>query len=206
MPSADPKIILLEAALLRAPFEGFSASMLAGAAADAAIADPALIFPQGVAGLIAFWSQQTDAEMERRLTEANLPALKIRARIRTAVLTRLDILKPHKDALQKAASFLALPSQALLAATLMGQTCDAIWRAAGDTSTDFNWYSKRAVLAAVLGTTLVTWFGDRTEDERATAAFLDARIENVMQFEKGKAGLREKAERLSDFVKKGCAR
>ena len=113
--------------------------------------------------------------------------MKIRERITTAVKTRLASLRPHKEAARRAAAFLTLPLHAALGAKLLYRTVDAMWRAAGDTSTDFNFYTKRAILAGVYSSTLMRWFNDASEDEAATDEFLAARIENVMQFEKFKA-------------------
>lgn len=142
------------------------------------------------AGLVEDWSSAVDAEMMARLAALDLKSLPVRKRIRTAVLTRLAVLQPHKQAARRAALFLALPTHVVLALQLLSRTADAMWRAAGDTSTDFNWYTKRAILSAVYAATEIAWFGDDTPDVCKTAAFLDARIDNVMQYEKLKAGLR----------------
>jgi ubiquinone biosynthesis protein COQ9 len=125
--------------------------------------------------------------MRARLAQVDMAALKIRMRIALAVKTRIAILRPHKEAARRAAAFLSLPPHAPLAAKLLYRTVDAIWRAAGDTATDFNFYSKRGILAGVYTATLLRWFNDASEDEGPTDAFLAARIENVMQFEKFKA-------------------
>jgi ubiquinone biosynthesis protein COQ9 len=68
---------------------------------------------------------------------------------------------------------------------------DAIWRAAGDRSVDFNFYTKRGLLAAVYGATVLFWLDDRSEGCAATWAFLDRRIENVMQVPKIQARIAE---------------
>lgn len=140
------------------------------------------------AALCEQWSAAVDTEMRERLVD--LAALPVRSRIRTAVLTRLDILKPHKRAARRAAVHLALPQNGLLAMRLLGATSDAMWRAAGDTATDLNWYSKRAILAGVYATTEIAWFGDDTSDASATAKFLDARLAEVVHYQKLKARIR----------------
>ena len=56
-----------------------------------------------------------------------------------------------------------------------------------------NWYTKRATLSAVYSSTLIYWLGDDSADQADTWAFLDRRIENVMAFEKAKAGFRDSA-------------
>ena len=192
------KQAVLKAALKDAPFDGFTDTVLAKAckSAGADKAGLARLFPEGPLSLIEYFSSSIDQAMEEKLAALDLPKLKVRNRIKAAVLTRLALLAPHKEAARRAAALMTLPMHAGLAARMMYRTVDAMWRAAGDTSTDFNFYSKRGILAGVYGSTLVRWFNDTGEDEKATQAFLDARIENVMQFEKFKAKARET---LSNF-------
>lgn len=140
--------------------------------------------------LVERWSRAVDAEMVAALAALDLKAMPVRQRIRTAVLTRLAILQPHKQIARRAALFLASPLQMPLGLRLVAATADAMWQAAHDTSTDFNWYTKRTILAAVYTATEIAWFGDDTPDESATARFLDARIENVIQYEKLKGRVR----------------
>jgi ubiquinone biosynthesis protein COQ9 len=183
------KAAVLEAALPHAAFDGFTDTVLEAAGKEAGLdaAERARLFPEGPLALVEFYSAAVDREMEERLAAMDLPAMKIRLRITEAVKTRLAILKRHKEAARRAAALLSLPMHAGLAAKLMYRTVDAMWRAAGDTATDFNFYSKRGILAGVYGSTLVRWFADASADEAATNQFLAARIENVMQFEKFKA-------------------
>jgi len=180
---------VLAAALPHAAFDGFTDSVLQKAGAEAGVTKPELarLFENGALGLIEFYSVHTDALMEQRLAEMDLPAMKIRTRIAMAVKSRLMILKPHKEAARRAAALLSLPMHAALGAKLLYRTVDAMWRATGDTSTDFNFYTKRGILAGVYGSTALCWFNDTSEDEKPTDDFLTARIENVMQFEKFKA-------------------
>jgi ubiquinone biosynthesis protein COQ9 len=189
---------VLAAALPHAAFDGFSDSLLKKAGAEAGLAETELsrLFEHGALSLVEFYSTHTDALMEKRLGEMDLKAMKIRERIATAVRTRLAILKPHKEAARRAAAFLSLPMHAALGARLMYHTVDCMWRAAGDTATDFNFYTKRGILAGVYGSTAVRWFNDTSEDGKSTEEFLAARIENVMQFEKFKAKTKEA---LSNF-------
>jgi ubiquinone biosynthesis protein COQ9 len=129
--------------------------------------------------------------------------MKIRERIKTAVNARIVALRPYKEAARRAAAFLSLPPNTALAAQLLWRTADRMWRAAGDTSTDFNFYTKRGILMGVYSSTLLRWFTDSSEDEKDTFEFLDARIENVMQFEKFKAEVNEQLSKLpslSDLV------
>mgnify|MGYP001553733482 FL=1 len=187
------KAAVLEAALPHAAFDGFTAAGLEAAGKEAGLvaAELARLFPQGPLSLVEFYSTSVDREMEEKLAAMELPAMKIRHRIAEAVKTRLAILKRHKEAARRAAALLSLPMHAGLAAKLLYRTVDAMWRAAGDTATDFNFYTKRGILAGVYGSTLVRWFSDTSADEALTNEFLAARIENVMQFEKFKAKAKE---------------
>lgn len=190
--------VVLAAALPHAAFDGFTDSMLQKAGAEAGVAKIELerLFENGAISLIEFYSAQADAQMEARLAAMDLKAMKIRERIAAAVKARLAALKPHKEAARRAAALLSLPMHAALGAKLMYRTVDAMWRAAGDTATDFNFYTKRGILAGVYGSTAMRWFNDTSEDEKPTEDFLAARIENVMQFEKFKAKAKEA---LSNF-------
>ena len=189
---------VLAKTLPHAAFDGFTDSVLQKAGEEAGVskADLARLFEGGPISLIEFYSTHTDAEMEKRLAAMELKGMKIRERIATAVKTRLAILKPHKEAARRAAALLSLPMHAALGAKLVYRTVDAMWRAAGDTSTDFNFYTKRGILAGVYGATAMRWFNDSSDVEKPTEEFLAARIENVMQFEKFKSKAKEA---LSNF-------
>jgi ubiquinone biosynthesis protein COQ9 len=198
MSDQDMREAVLAKALPHAAFDGFTDRVLEKAGEDAGVskAELARLFEGGPISLIEFYSTSTDAEMEKRLAAMDLQGMKIRERIATAVKTRLAILKPHKEAARRAAALLSLPTHAVLGAKLVYRTVDSMWRAAGDTSTDFNFYTKRGILAGVYGSTAMHWFNDTSQDEKPTAEFLAARIENVMQFEKFKGKAKEA---LSNF-------
>ncbi|MCX7281767.1 MAG: COQ9 family protein, partial [Alphaproteobacteria bacterium] len=182
---------VLAAALPHAAFDGFTDSVLQKAAMEADVKDAARLFENGPISLVEFYSTWADAQMEAKLAATDLKAMKIRERIAAAVKARLSVLAPHKEAARRAAALLSLPMHAALGAKLVYRTVDGMWRAAGDTSTDFNFYTKRGILAGVYGSTAMRWFNDTDKDEKATDEFLAARIENVMQFEKFKSKAKE---------------
>jgi ubiquinone biosynthesis protein COQ9 len=192
------KRAIVEAVLAHAAFDGFTDRLLARAAGEVGAdkTKTALLFPQGVTSLLEAYSALADADMEAELATRDLKAMKIRERIAAAVRARLALLRPHKEAARRAAAYLSLPPNLPLATKLLYNTVDAMWRAAGDTSTDFNFYTKRGILAGVYSSTLVRWFNDQSEGEADTEAFLAARIENVMQFERLKAQVRDGVARI----------
>ncbi|MGE3303199.1 MAG: COQ9 family protein [Hyphomonadaceae bacterium] len=178
---------LLDAMLEAAGQQGWNAAALAqaGEAAGLTAGEVELAAPRGAGGLIEAWAARSDAAMAAILGAADLAALKVRERVRLAVRARIETDAAHRDAARRAAAHLALaPAQA---ARMAWRTADAIWRALGDPSTDGNFYSKRAILSGVFAAVFACWLTDETPGFRRTWDFLDARIENVMQFEKLKA-------------------
>ena len=177
---------LIDAAQDHVPFDGWGREALALAAEDVGVdlATAQRHFPGGARDMISWHSQLADRRMLAALEAAGLGEMKIRDRIKTAVMTRLDQNEAHKEAIRKALSFLSMPGNAVLASKLLYRTVDDMWFAAGDTSTDWNFYSKRGLLSGVYSSTLLYWLADHSEDHKDTKAFLDRRIENVMQVPK----------------------
>lgn len=168
-------------------FDGWSDATLQAALHDTGHA-PVLgvaLFPRGGVDLAAAYHRAGDAALREAMKVQDLDALRYRERVASAVLARLQLA--DKEAVRKSTALFALPRYAPEGATLIWGTADAIWQALGDTSRDLNWYSKRAILSAVYSASVLYWLGDVSEDDADTAAFIDRRIENVMQFEKLKA-------------------
>jgi ubiquinone biosynthesis protein COQ9 len=180
---------LLDAALGLAPTLGWGAALVAGAARDAGFSagEALLVLPGGARDLAALLSRRHDAAGLAALAGIDPKGLKIRERISRGVLARLDAAAADGEALRRWAGFLALPFNLPLAARLVWESADAIWRWAGDVSVDENHYSKRAILAAILVSTLAIRLSAGRE---AAGAYLAARIDNVMAFETWKASLK----------------
>lgn len=172
-----------------AVFDGWTRSAVDAAADQLEIdrAQARLAMPSGQADMVDTYIQGVDRLLEEQLTPEKLKALKIRERIRTLVWTRLEIMGPAREAVRRATAILAMPPNLPLGARIGWRSADLMWRLAGDTSTDFNHYTKRLTLGAVYASTLLAWLDDDSEGRAETAAFLDRRIDNVMQFEKWKA-------------------
>ena len=146
-----------------------------------------LAFRGGAIEMIDAWFAHVDAAMALACPSDALAALKIRERITRLVEARLAILAPHREALRRAHAILANPLQAKTAAQLGWRAADHMWRAAGDQSTDYNHYTKRAILGSVYAATLLIFVNDESEDWADTRAFLARRIDGVMRFETAKA-------------------
>lgn len=189
---------VLESALPDIGREGFTEAVLERAARKLGLKASELhsAFPNGAASLVEAFSQRADQRMSARMR--NVKQKGTRARVTAAVKARIEALGEHKEATRRAMAFLALPPHAPLAAKLLYRSVDAMWRAAGDRSTDFSFYTKRATLAGVYGATLLYWLGDRSEDNEKTWAFLDNRMTDVMNIGKFKKNALEAMEKLPD--------
>jgi ubiquinone biosynthesis protein COQ9 len=172
-----------------AAFDGWGEGALAMAADELGVpADRArLAFPKGAPDMIDAWFDWVDKAMLEAFPPETIAAMKIRDRIRNLLLFRLQALAPYREALRRALAILALPRNAPHGASLAWRSADRIWRVAGDAATDFNHYSKRAILIGVYGSTSMVFLDDESEDLAETRAFLDRRIDEVMRFEKAKA-------------------
>ena len=146
-----------------------------------------LAMPKGQAGLINLYIQAVDRALAAHFTPKRLEGMKIREKIRALVWKRLEIMGPAREAVRRGLAILAMPQNVPLALRVSWRTADLMWRIAGDTSTDFNHYTKRMTLGAVYASTLLAWLDDQSEGWSETAGFLDRRIDDVMKFEKLKA-------------------
>lgn len=188
-----------------AAFDGWSEAAVESSAFEVDV-DPDLAnlaLKGGAMELIDAWIGSVDAEMVRRLPPDTLNAMKIRNRITSLIATRLDIMAPDREGLRRAQAIMAMPQNLARASRIGWRSADRMWRLAGDTATDFNHYTKRATLSAVYLSTLLTFVNDDSDDYADTRAFLDRRIDNVMQFEKAKSQFKGRSEHrpsLSRFI------
>jgi ubiquinone biosynthesis protein COQ9 len=174
-----------------AVFDGWSETAVS-AAATANGVDPdvaRLAFPGGAMGMIGAWIERIDADMAAALPAEVLATLPIRERIRRLVQFRLDAVAGGREALRRALAIMAMPQNASAALKLGWASADAMWRLAGDVATDYNHYTKRAILGSIYAATLAVFAQDESQDHADTKAFLARRIEGVMKFEKAKARL-----------------
>ena len=183
MPIEEKRRRLLAASLTHVPFDGWTgAAMLAGAR-DIALspAEAANAFPGGPIEMIELMSMEADQRMLEAMEREDLASLKVRDRVALGVRRRLELYAEDREAIRRALAVLALPQNGPLALRLLYRTVDAIWYAAGDTATDFNFYTKRALLAGVYGATLLAWLDDRSPGLEETWRFLYRRIADAMR-------------------------
>jgi ubiquinone biosynthesis protein COQ9 len=194
--AADQSLAALRLALApaiarAAVFDGWSDAALVNAAEGQGL-DPALArlaFAGGAMDMIAGFVESIDASMAAHFADGSLDQLKVREKIRALVWFRLERLNGLEEAIARALAIQAMPQNAPRALKLGWCSADAMWRLAGDVATDYNHYSKRAILAGIYAAALGVYVNDDSAGKADAAAFLDRRIDGVMKFEKAKAQL-----------------
>ena len=207
---ADPTLDEVRAALApiiarNARFDGWSDAAVHAAADEIGVdRDVAkLAFKDNAIDMIDAWIDSIDMELAHRLPAEKLAAMKIRDRITALLATRLEIMAPDRESLRRAMAIMAMPQNLVRSAKIGWRSADRMWRLAGDTASDFNHYTKRMTLSAVYASTLSVFVNDDSDNFADARAFLDRRIDNVMQFEKVKFQAKQRQEyvpSLSRFI------
>jgi len=189
---------LIEATLPDVAFDGWSRATLRVAARRIGlpVAEALALFPDGPADFAACFSRWADGRMLDRLERMPLDQLRVPERVALAINTRLEIVEPWREAVSRALTILALPQNAPLAMRLLYETVDGIWYAAGDSATDFSFYTKRATLGAIYAATLLCWLEDRSAGSADTRAFLDRRLAGVTRLREARQRLQTALDRL----------
>ncbi|MEZ5938614.1 MAG: COQ9 family protein [Hyphomonadaceae bacterium] len=192
-PSDRYRARLLDALLPLVPELGWTETAMrrAAEAAGLSLGEVQLAAPGGVGDMLDELGARAAREAGRRMSRPDVAGMKIREKVTAGVLAYLAALAPYKAALKRASGS---PFNLLAGPKAMWSAADRIWAGLGDTSNDFNWYTKRMTLSAVLGSTLLCWLG--TDDDAEVETFLTHRIENVMQFEKTKKQVQDAFEKM----------
>jgi len=188
----------IETMLPSVPFDGWTSRALrhALAAIGADPADAPMLFPGGAADMIEAFCDLADRRMADAAAATDMTGMRVPARVRAVIALRLTWNRPHKEAVRRALSVMALPGNLRASAACTARTVDAIWHAAGDASADFSWYTKRAILSGIYTATLLYWLRDQSEDDAATLAFLDRRLAGVAAFGRARKRVQDAAGRL----------
>jgi len=200
--------LLLAATLPHVAFDGWSMAAMRAGAHDAGMpeADVRRLFSGGPDELVRFFVAEADRTMEEELARRNLGNMRIRDRIATAVRVRLEQHDANREAIRRALALQALPQNGPGGLRALYRTVDAMWHAAGDTATDFNFYTKRMLLSGVYMATLLYWLDDKSEESSDTWAFLDRRIDNVMQIQKTRGRLERWLPDPDDLMRRALRR
>jgi ubiquinone biosynthesis protein COQ9 len=183
---------IVAAVMVDAGEHGWTDEVLERAAGAAGIDGPlaARAFPRGARSLVEEFHRWCDRRMAEGLAAHDLPELRIGQRVALAVRLRIEAMAaPGGDrrAAARAVAFQALPENMASGARSLARTTDTIWRAVGDRSVDFSWYTKRASLGAIYAASVLVWLKDDSEASAETWSFLGRRLRDIATFGKTKA-------------------
>lgn len=200
----DFRPTILHHILELAPFDGWSDYTFREAAQRAGVseAEAKQAFGGSVREAVRYYFAQVDEQVKTQHPQASLASLRVPQRIETLVMARFAIMLPHREAVKRASSASLLPWNSKDAIKSFFSMTDSIWRLAGDTSTDFNYYTKRMTLAAVYVPTFLFWLSDNSTDMEATRQFLKRRLAGAAEFGKKKKGLFSKLQVFSTYAKR----
>ena len=190
---AQTRDAVLDIAILNAVFDGWGEAALKEAVSEAGV-DPGLAklaFPRGAVDLALAFHRRGDAALAERMASDEMLGLRYSEKVARALEMRIEVMAEQRDAVRKAAAFFALPQYGADGARAIWETADTVWKGLGDSSLDYNWYTKRATLSAVWSSVVLYWLGDDSPEFERTKAFIQRRIDNVMAFEKVKAQMRD---------------
>ena len=198
MDQQQAKDRLLLAMLPDVVFDGWSLTALrAGARALGMPESEALGCFQGrAAPMVEWFADWADRRMLVEYPDRVTEGMRTQGRVVAAVMARFTVLGPHREAERRALAVLAMPQNGLLALRILYRTVDVIWYAVGDTATDFNFYSKRALLAAAYAATVLYWLEDNSPGYADTRAFLERRLGEIMSIPQTATRMREVLDRL----------
>jgi ubiquinone biosynthesis protein COQ9 len=190
----DFRLAILDAALAHIPFDGWTLGALEAGAVDAGYPkiDAVRAFPDGPAEAAQFHSEVADRNMVAAFIEMETMPLRTKEKVAALVRLRLEGVAGQKEAVRLGFGLLSRPQNATRGLRALAKTADEIWTAVGDQSSDFNWYTKRGLVAAVYVSTVSYWLDDTSEGSQETWAFLDRRLDDAMRFPKKAAELFDK--------------
>jgi ubiquinone biosynthesis protein COQ9 len=174
---------LLRATLRQVPFDGWSAAALRHAAAELQLppGTAECLFPRGIPDVLQYLEHWTDQQMQAGWSAAGTGVLKVHEKIALAVRLRLTALAPYREALRRLPGYYMAHAAGGDSASAVWRAADQIWRLAGDTATDFNYYTKRALLSGVYSATFVYFLRDESPNHADTWAFLMRRLKDVLR-------------------------
>lgn len=185
---------IIKEALPNIAFDGWSWETITHAAQQCGHNDKiaAAVFPGKIIDVLDGFSDMADRAMLETLKSQSPDEMRIRDRVRAGVLARFDFLQAHKEAVRESVSFWMIPTRKPRAVKIIWRSADHIWRWAGDAATDYNHYTKRGLLSGILGSTMLVWLDDSSEDNHITKGFLDRRIDDVLSIGKFVGGFKKK--------------
>ena len=182
----DVKFDILEASLKHVKNHGWSETALKHGIAELELSDACIsMFELGGVEIALHYDKTLNEELEDMMAQQlddRIPESKPPPTahfLKDAIKTRLELQLPFYERWAEALALVLSPKVVPRATEQFAHLIDDIWFYAGDKSTDINWYTRRASVAAVYGTTELFMLQDESLDFADTWAFLDRRLADL---------------------------
>ncbi len=195
------KLKLLDIFLKNASFNGWNNQTLEKSAQQCGFNKGylSLLFPNQIKDLTSFFYNKKNDELISLYKEkSNLITAKTTERIIYLIELKFSLYNPIREAIRSLFSYNILPQNLFSAQKALWNICDLIWFLANDKSTDFNYYTKRGLLAYVYSTTMLFWLDDTSPNFEQTKLFIRKQINKVLKVGKTKS---EIVERTKNFFR-----
>ena len=161
-----------------------------------------LLFPEGNIDLIKFTLERLNNELEDCCRKIDLIRLPIHKRIRKVLLSKISLM--NKDKLFYRSIFLNLliPKKNFSLSSQLYNSVDQLWFIAGDSSTDFNFYTKRLILSGIYSRVMLFFFNNNNQEELEN--ILDESLKRVSKIPEIKSKLKifkDYLPKIANFVK-----
>ena len=161
-----------------------------------------LLFPDGNKDLLEYSLDQLNIELQEYCKSIDLIRLPLHKRIRKILLSKIEIMNKEKNFYKKIFLKSLLPNKTISLSKQLYKSIDQIWYLAGDTSVDFNFYTKRLILAGIYSRVVLFFFNNNNQNELEN--LLDLNLKRVAKIPELKSKInifREYLPKLMKFVK-----
>ncbi len=166
---------------------------------DIEITEIEFLFPNGKNNLLEFILEELNKNLEEYCKKIDLIRLPVHKRIRKILLSKIYIMNKEKKFYKKIFLSLLLTNKKFLIPSNLYKSIDQIWFIAGDTSVDFNFYSKRIILAAIYSRVILFFFNNDNQQELEN--LLDKNLKRVTKIPEFKSKLNIIRDNLPNIVK-----
>ena len=161
-----------------------------------------LLFPQGNIDLIKFALEQLNNDLEVYCRQIDLIRLPIHKRIRKVLLSKISLMNKDKSFYRTIFLNLLIPKKNFSLSSQLYKSVDQLWFIAGDSSTDFNFYTKRLILSGIYSRVMLFFFNNNNQEELEN--ILDESLKRVSKIPEIKSKLKifkEYLPKIANFVK-----
>ena len=155
-----------------------------------------LLFPEGNKDLLKYSLEQLNIELQEYCKLIDLIRLPLHKRIRKILLSKIEIMNKEKNFYKKIFLNSLLPNKSVSLPKQLYKSIDQIWYLAGDASVDFNFYTKRLILAGIYSRVVLFFFNNNNQSELEN--LLDLNLKRVAKIPE----LKSKINIIKDYLPK----